>query len=344
MIKTPAYWYRNINDPAPLKEALLKPFSGLYQWVSNIQRSRFRPFKADIPVICIGNLVAGGSGKTPTAIALLRLLKEQNPDQKICFLTRGYGGIRPGPLLVDPTDHIYREVGDEALLLANHAPVIVAVDRAKGAKLAMEHGMDLILMDDGLQNPGLEKDLKIVVINGEMGFGNQKTLPAGPLREPLEKGLEDADMFILIGDDVRNTADMLPKDKPLMRGTVKPANTIPLKSDTPYFAFAGMGYPEKFFNFLRDDLKLNIVKTKSFPDHHAYRRDDISALHDEAQKLDARLLTTAKDMVRVPPPAEITEDLHLDVLNITLEFDDPAPLLKQTEQIKARFSDDNDAP
>ena len=241
MIKTPQYWYRDAQGKTPLIEKLLAPISALYQWVSKIHRSGFTQHAVDIPVICVGNLVSGGSGKTPTAIALLRILKQHGVSKNIGFLTRGYGGLRKGPLLVDPSDHIYREVGDEALLLSNHAPTIVAADRAKGAKFAHQQGAEMLIMDDGLQNPGLKKDLKIMVINGEMGFGNQKTLPAGPLREPLEKGLQDADMFILIGEDVRDVLPLLPKGKPVMRGNIQPANSIPINKDTPYYAFAGMG-------------------------------------------------------------------------------------------------------
>lgn len=343
MIKTPEYWYRDAQGKTPLIERLLAPVSALYQWISKLHRSGFTRHEVDIPVICVGNLVSGGSGKTPTAIALLRLLKEHSVSKNIGFLTRGYGGLRKGPLLVEPDRHIYREVGDEALLLANQAPTIVAADRAKGAKFAHQHGAEMLIMDDGLQNPGLKKDIKIMVINGEMGFGNQKTLPAGPLREPLAKGLEDADMFIMIGEDVRDVLPLLPKDKPVIRGNIQSANSIPLKQDTPYYAFAGMGYPEKFFNYAQHDMGLNIVKTKGFPDHHAYRRDEIDALHKEAQQLGARLLTTSKDMVRVPAAPSFTEDLHLDVANITIGFDDPSPFLERVQQIKARFTDEKDA-
>lgn len=343
MMKTPAYWYRGLSDQAPLKEIMLRPLSAVYQWFSKLHRSSFKPYKAGIPVICVGNLVSGGSGKTPTAIALLQLIKSHDAEKKVYFLTRGYGGIRKGPLLVDPSDHIYREVGDEALLLTNHAPVIVAADRAKGAKFAKEQGADIIIMDDGLQNPGLEKDLKIVVINGEMGFGNQRTIPAGPLREPLDKGLDEADMFVLIGEDMRDTLSILPKDKPVLKGNVQLSNSLPLKMDTAYLAFAGMGYPEKFFNFLRDELKLNIIKTKSFPDHHTYRRDELIDLHNDAQKLEARLITTAKDMARLPLLSEITEDFDLDVANIQIAFDSPSPFIEQLERITAGKKDDDDA-
>ncbi len=338
MLKTPSYWYRQLDDKAHWKEYLFAPLSALFQWGAHIRRTRFEAYKASIPVICVGNLVTGGSGKTPTAIALYTLLKAENPKSKIYFLTRGYGGIRKGPLLVEPSEHIYREVGDEALLLSNHAPTIISRDRAKGAQLAEELGADIIIMDDGLQNPTLHKDIRIMVINGEMGFGNQKTLPSGPLREPLETGFEHVDLFILIGEDTRGVLSLLPEGKPVMKGSIQLSNSIPLQSDAAYLAFAGMGYPEKFFNFLKDDLKLNVVKTESFPDHHPFRRDELKALHDDAQKLEARLITTSKDMARLPLPVEVTEDLHVDVVNITLKFDQTEPFVDAVHAVKASAS------
>ena len=304
-LKTPSFWYRN-DENEPLLEKILTPFSWLYRIGYEIHQHSVTPGSLGFPVICIGNLNAGGTGKTPTAIALMDLVRKNNLAKKPFFLLRGYGGGERGPLLVDPARHNSWITGDEALILAAHAPTIIAVDRVQGAMLAAKHGADLVLMDDGLQNPGIQKDIKIVVINGEMGFGNGKMLPAGPLREPLHKGLARADLFILIGEDKRNTSALLPPGKPVIRTHLEPFLSTPLDRNKKYIAFAGLGYPEKFFSFVRDHLNLDLVKTVSFPDHYPYTEDDVKNLDARAKEWSADLLTTRKDFLRLPDVPGVT--------------------------------------
>lgn len=298
-LKTPAFWYRKGGEIS-LLEKILTPFSMLYRAGYEFHQHSVTPEKLDIPVVCIGNINAGGTGKTPASIALMDILRKNNLAAKPFFLLRGYGGGERGPLLVDTAKHNSWATGDEALILAQHAPTIIAVDRVQGALLAAKHNADLVLMDDGLQNPGIHKDVKVVVINGEMGFGNGKMLPAGPLREPLKKGIARADIFILIGDDTRGVAAQLPADKPLVRAKLEPSLDAPLPTDKKYVAFAGLGYPEKFFSFMRERLNLDIVKTISFPDHYPYTDHDLANLRERAKEWNAELLTTKKDSLRLP--------------------------------------------
>lgn len=301
-LKTPSFWYRT-NGQVSLAEKILTPFSWVYRLGYEFHQHSKKPQSFDFPVICIGNINAGGTGKTPTALALMEVIRRNKLALHPFFLLRGYGGGERGPLVVDPSKHNSWNTGDEALILAAHAPTVISVDRVEGAQLAGRKNADLILMDDGLQNPGIHKTAKIVVINGEMGFGNRKMLPAGPLREPLPAGLKRADLFILIGDDVRHTKDLIPADKPVIQARLEanPASTPP--RDKKYLAFAGLGYPEKFFNFLRDKIGLNVVKTISFPDHYPYNEKDLQNLRDRAREWDAELITTPKDKLRLPENA-----------------------------------------
>ncbi|MEZ5813813.1 MAG: tetraacyldisaccharide 4'-kinase [Alphaproteobacteria bacterium] len=322
-LKTPHFWYRKPAGSPHLLEYLLTPFSKVYQLLYTLDQSIHKPYKAKIPVICIGNIVAGGTGKTPTAIALLKLVKSKNLAKKPVFLIRGYGGAETGPLIVNPGIHTSWDVGDEALILAKHAPTIVGADRAESAKIAMQENADLIIMDDGLQNPGIHKDLRLVVINGEMGLGNLKMMPAGPLRQPLEDGTANANGFIFIGNDENNVINMLPAGKPVTHATLKPAANLNIDPQIPYLAFAGLGYPEKFFNFLSRTLKFNIVETIAFSDHHPYDENDIKTLHTKAEKHGAKLITTEKDFMRLPK----LEGIEVEILPVEMTWDNEEDLL-----------------
>jgi tetraacyldisaccharide 4'-kinase len=271
----------------------------------------------------VGNMVAGGAGKTPVALALMELIQKQNLAKAPYFLTRGYGGSECGP--VQAAGQTSDQIGDESLLLARHAPTIVSANRAAGGKLAAAQGADLIVMDDGLQNPGIAKDLRFVVIDGTMGFGNGKLLPAGPLRAPLDKNLKSANAFVLIGDDTRNIKEMLPPRTPVFEATLQVITTP--DASKRYIAFAGIGYPEKFFNFLTQDVKLNVIENISFPDHLPYSTEDIDALKQKAKLAQAELITTEKDFMRIPAAAR--EDLH--VLPVRLAWKEEAALAKFLE-------------
>ncbi|MCC6598167.1 MAG: tetraacyldisaccharide 4'-kinase [Alphaproteobacteria bacterium] len=329
-LQTPKFWYIKAGTSPSRLERWLAPFSCVYYFFYTLHQHSNTPYVSDIPVLCLGNLVTGGTGKTPAALAILEVIKDRELAKTPFFLSRGYGGAERGPLLVEATRHTSWDVGDEPLILCKHAPTVVSTDRAKGVKLAHEKGADLIIMDDGLQNPGIHKDIKLIVINGEMGFGNQKMLPAGPLRQPLTKGLENADGFILIGEDVRGLTGILPTDKPIIKANIKPqkGSVLPDK-DLRYFAFAGLGYPEKFFSFLKNTINLNLVETLKFADHYPYTKNDLLTLDRKAKALDARLITTEKDFMRLPA----TENITVDVVNVEMAFENTDLLARLIESM-----------
>lgn len=297
---TPSFWYPKDKADLPLQAKLLQPLSWLYKCGFNIHQGVSNSQNAEIPIICIGNLSAGGTGKTPTCISFVDHLREAGIVQNPYFLMRGYGGAERGPLLVDLKKHNAWDVGDEPLILAQHAPTIISADRVAGAKLAAAQSADVVIMDDGLQNPGIHKDLTIIVVNGEMGFGNGLMMPAGPLREPLSSGLAKADAFFLIGQDKADAKALLPSGIPIFEAELEAEqDKLPAK-DQKYLAFAGLGYPEKFFNFLKDELGYDIVETLAFADHCPYHRQDVQDLRKKAKDKDAMLITTVKDYLRLP--------------------------------------------
>ncbi|HVZ28126.1 MAG TPA: tetraacyldisaccharide 4'-kinase, partial [Rhizomicrobium sp.] len=276
------------NRRGPLA-LLLAPLGSLYG-MSVMKKARSAsPFRAPVKVICVGNLTAGGSGKTPVAIAIAEHLAAQR--KKVFFLTRGYGGWEQGPIIV--SSHSVDDVGDEALLLARTAPTVVARDRAAGAKLAAANGADVIVMDDGHQNFSLAKDLSLVVVDGASGFGNRLMIPAGPLREPVAQGLARADAVIIVGD---GAPDLQNFSGPVLRAKLEPEKMD--LSGKPVFAFAGIGRPEKFVATLRA-LGAEIKATQFFPDHHPYTPAEIATLKSSAGG--TMLITTEKDLVRLSP-------------------------------------------
>jgi tetraacyldisaccharide 4'-kinase len=263
-----------------------------------------KPYRSKLPVICIGNLTVGGAGKTPTAIAVAELLHAK--DERPIFLTRGYGGRIRGPHLVDAGRDSATDVGDEALLLAQTAPVIVSVDRAKGARLAEAQQSSVIVMDDGFQNPHLAKDFSILVVDREMGIGNGLIVPAGPMRASLRSQLLKAQAVILVGtgtaaSEVEARARML--DLPAYDANVGPKSPTGWLNNKQVIAFAGIAHPEKLFQTL-EKAGARIVERISFADHHAYTEKDASRLLDEAEETGALLVTTEKDHVRLPEAGE----------------------------------------
>lgn len=320
-LKTPAFWYKN-SLIAGMTGALLWPFSLIYRAGSFLRQNSVAPFHAGIPVVCVGNLTAGGSGKTPAAIALMNLLNENGIAANPCFLSRGYGGTVTRPLFAHPVKHSYRDVGDEPLLLARHAPVIVSRDRKAGAMFAQERGHDLVIMDDGLQNPSLAKTLSFVVIDGHSGFGNGHVLPAGPLREPLKAGFGKADAFIIIGGDAQDIAAHLPTGKPVFHARLTPGNLQDEKES--FVAFCGLGQPDKFRRTLREK-NLTVTGWHEFPDHYPFTPDDLARLDRDALRKNARLLTTEKDAARIPPDYQFQSPL--DILPVALAWQDESALL-----------------
>ncbi len=318
----PDFWYPDDRHGAGITPLALAPLGWIYDWGGRLKRCFTAPARASLPVLCVGNITAGGTGKTPVAIAIADRLKARG--QRPAFLTRGYGGNLSGPAVIDPSTHDATQAGDEPLLLARTAPVIVSADRPAGARLAAASGASIIIMDDGFQNPSLAKDVSVLVLDGHRLTGNGLVIPAGPLREPLSQGLARADAVIVMGQtDENRLAPLLTGfRKPVLRARLSPcATALHSLQDRRYLAFAGIGQPEKFFETART-AGLHLAQTRSFPDHHAFSQTDLQDLLKEAQRMDAALLTTEKDAMRLPP--EIRE--HVRTLPVTALFDTESAL------------------
>ena len=279
---------------------MLSPLSRIYAWASRRRLKKAKPYEARVPVICVGNLVMGGVGKTPMAVSVAEYFKMNG--MKPFFLTRGYGGGLSN-ILADPDKHTAVQTGDEALLLSQVAPTIVDADRVRGAKKAEMLGADVIVMDDGFQNHQLSKTLSLAVFDGRTGFGNGKVFPAGPLREPLEDGLKRANAFVVVGEDIAGVKEWIEAKYatlPFVGMHIEQnAEKIAGLSGKRIFAFAGIGYPEKFFDMLKKN-GCDVVGTRSFSDHYPYTERDMEDILVRAERLEAVLVTTAKDGVRIP--------------------------------------------
>jgi tetraacyldisaccharide 4'-kinase len=281
-----------------------------------------------VPVICVGNIGVGGAGKTPVALALARMLQAMGRNPHL--LTRGYRGRESGPLRVDPARHDARAVGDEPLLLARAAPTWVARDRAAGARAAAEAGAGCIVMDDGFQNSALAKDLSLVVVDGGFGFGNERVIPAGPLREPIAAGLARADAIVLVGEDTAGAARHF-AGKPVLEARIVPDEAAGRFAGRNIAAFCGIGRPDKFFATLRA-LGAKIVEEMPYPDHHAFRDEEIMFILEVAAKRGAVAVTTEKDFVRLSPDAR----RMVEALPVRIEFAEPAKLEAMLAKLFAR--------
>jgi tetraacyldisaccharide 4'-kinase len=290
-VRAPEFWRRD-----GLLPALLSPLALLYGGAGAARQVLTTPWRAPVPVLCIGNLVMGGAGKTPVVIALAALLGAAGRTPHI--VSRGYGGRARGVLRVEPARHDAATVGDEALLLARAAPAWVARDRAAGIRAAAAAGADLVLLDDGFQNPSVAKDFSLLVVDGAYGFGNRRLAPAGPLREGLARGLARAQGIVLIGADERGIAAALPPALPVLRARLSPIASDDLRGRR-VFAIAGIGRPEKFRRTLQE-LGAVLAGHRDFPDHHPYTEAEIADALAAAKAAEALPVTTAKDHVRLP--------------------------------------------
>lgn len=289
-MRTPEFWDK--KDPlSQMTRAVLMPIGSLYGATVRWNARRAQPYRPSVPVVCIGNLTAGGTGKTPIAIAVADsvIAHGRNPF----FLSRGYGGRLRGPVVVGK-EHTAEDVGDEPLLLSRKAATVVARDRRAGAALAVERGADVIVMDDGHQNFSIAKDLSIVVVDGETGFGNGLVLPAGPLREPVREGLKRADAVIVMGPGAPPLDDF---SGPVLKAVVETASNSNW-TGRRLIAFAGIGRPAKFFRSLQAQ-GADVVGMIAFPDHHFYTAKEIAGLKAKARDQNAQLITTEKDYVRL---------------------------------------------
>ncbi len=292
-MKAPKFWQTD-----GWRADALTPLAWIYQAISRFERFQQsqQPLKASVPIICVGNLTAGGTGKTPTVIKVVQHLVGEGV--KVHVISRGYGGSAKGPLLVDVGKHAAAEVGDEPLLIACYAPTWIAKDRTGGVRAAIQAGAEIVVLDDGFQNPSVFKDLSIIVVDGGYGFGNGKCLPAGPLREPIEQGMVRADAVVLIGESVEPWPDTF-HGKQVLRASFQPRFSGIALDGARVFAFAGIGRPEKFFQTVRQ-LGAAIVDHEAFPDHYAYTPTIIERLVKRAEAQDLTLVTTEKDFVKFP--------------------------------------------
>jgi tetraacyldisaccharide 4'-kinase len=318
-MREPAFWWR---EPGLLAH-MLAPLGTLYG-AAAAHRMRQPGERACVQVVCVGNLTLGGAGKTPTAIALARLVWRTGARPGL--LTRGYGGRLAGPVAVVPT-HAADEVGDEPLLLARHAPTTVARDRVAGAHAAVTGGADVIIMDDGFQNPALVKDVSLVVLDGRRGVGNGRVFPAGPLRAPLEAQIARAHALLVVGDAGSSALGAIAAAQAhglaLLNGRLVPDPVaVAALAGKPVLAFAGIADPEKFFAALRE-AGIVVAATRRFADHHEFTATEASELLARADADRLTLVTTEKDRVRMTgDPALAWLAARVKTLPVSLEFDD----------------------
>jgi tetraacyldisaccharide 4'-kinase len=319
-LKTPHFW-----GSKNWLSSLLLPFSYCYYSGYRLRCKYTRPVKLSAPVICIGNLTAGGAGKTPVALYIGQLLKNKNINA--FFISRGYGGSQKTALLVDPKKHNALQVGDEPLLLARVLPTIVGKNRLEAAMLAITEGAELLVMDDGFQNPSIEKDLSFIVVDRRLSFGNERMLPAGPLREPVLYGIRRADALIIV-----NPANFLPTalpDIPFLLARSQPKPSMLALGGKDILAFCGIATPGKFYKML-ENSGARIVERISFPDHYHYTRKDLLFLRGQAKKQgNALLVTTSKDATRLP--AESMQEIA--VAEMELVFENPEKLSNMIEAV-----------
>jgi tetraacyldisaccharide 4'-kinase len=306
-LETPSWWYRKKG----LAASALSPVAAVYGRVAAARMAKPGAYRSRLPVICIGNFTAGGGGKTPAAIAVATLLKAMG--KKPVFLTRGYGGTAKGVVRVGGDSA--EEVGDEPLLLAAVAPTFVSADRVEGAKAIEDTDADVIVMDDGFQNPSLAKDLSLIVVDAASGLGNGLVIPAGPLRAPIEGQIANAGALLVIGEGKKADALIAAFErvgKPVLHAKISPNCDPRWLGVLPAIGFAGIARPAKFFATLKAN-GARLIDARAFPDHHRFTEKEAKRLLHAAEDKKAMLVTTEKDWARLPDDDEdsaLTELKH----------------------------------
>lgn len=324
MPRAPSFWRHGARSLWP---ALLAPVAAVVG-AATARRVARPGWRAPVPVICCGNVTVGGAGKTTLTLDLAQRLAARGIAAH-CLL-RGYGGTARGPHRVAPGDTAAL-VGDEALLLAAVAPTWVGGDRAASARAAVVAGARALLLDDGLQNPTLAKDLSLLVVDGASGFGNGRVLPAGPLREPVAAGAARCQAAVLIGTDATGALAQLPPGLPVLRARLQPAADIAALVGRRVLAFAGLALPDKFFTEL-EQTGVEVVARRPYPDHHPYTKTECRALLAEAARLEAVPVTTPKDAARLP--ADMRDRVR--VVGVTMAWED----VRALEALLQRYTGD----
>lgn len=312
ILKKPKMWNKNAGFLA----SFLLPFAVPYFLWLRFRSAFVKTEQLSAKIICVGNVVVGGAGKTPTCIKLATMLKEMKPEVKLAFISKGYKGLVTSPTQVILEQHDAKQVGDEPLLLAQYAPCFVGKNRLEVCKKAISEGYEVLILDDGLHDRRIKKDLSIMVVDGGYGFGNAMLIPAGPLRDRIDFAAKDVDVALMIGRDERKAKELInSKIKPTPEIIVADFESTDKPMNEKYFAFAGIGRPEKFYKTL-DNRKFNVVGTKSFPDHHYYSSLDESALLKLAEQNNAKLITTEKDAIKLSSEFKT----QIEVLKISISL------------------------
>ncbi|MEN2494470.1 MAG: Tetraacyldisaccharide 4'-kinase [Hyphomicrobiaceae bacterium hypho_1] len=332
--REPSWWY---NEKNSLTASVLEPVSNIYGFISKRRMLQSIDRKITLPIICVGNFTAGGTGKTPLTILLSKIVRELGGQP--VFLSRGYGGRLKYPHQVILQRDTARDVGDEPLLLAKYAKVVVSRDRVLGAELIRNDKLgNVIIMDDGLQHPRLHKDLVVAVIDGKRGIGNGLTIPAGPLRAPVGVQLSFTHALVVYGKPSPDTASFLkPLRQPIFKASIKPVGNLEWITKKPLLAFSGIGNPKRFYDLLKT-LGGSLMEARSFSDHHLYTIKDTKSLIIRAESLGAQLVTTEKDLARFD--SELSDSHHhireiVKVLKIDTQFSQAETSVLKTLVMKA---------